>query len=91
MGNDRRTILALVAAGRLSAAEAERLVRAWNEPARWFLVVLGCLLLLHPHLPVLQLEPPAATAHWLHEVVRHALDAGYKTAMLLVGGKEGSV
>lgn len=91
MGNDRRTILALVAAGRLSAAEAERLVRAWNEPALWFLAVLGCLLLLHPHLLVLQLEPPAAAAHWLHELARHALDAGYNAARLLVARKEGQV
>ena len=93
MGNERRTILALVAAGRISAAEAERLVRAWNEPAQWFLVAIICLVLVldHPHLQVHPLRAPAAGAHWLHELVRHGLEAGNTAARLLIGRKEGSV
>jgi hypothetical protein len=88
MGNERRAILALVAAGRISAAEAERLVRAWNEPAQWFLAAMVCLVILLAHAHV---QAPAAAAHWLHELVRHGLDAANTAARLLIGRKEGSV
>ena len=89
MRSEKRTILALVAAGRISAAEAERLVRAWNEPAQWFLAAIVCLVIVlaHPHL---QLHA-AAGAHWLHDLVRHALNAGNTAARLLTQQKDGSV
>jgi len=89
MGNEKRTILALVAAGRITGAEAERLVRAWNEPVQWFLAAVACLAaaLASPHL-----QPHAAAgAHWLHDFVRHGLDAANTAAQLLKVRKEGSV
>jgi hypothetical protein len=54
MNTDRRAILALVAMGRISPAEAERLLAAWNESREtaWILAgSLGFALLaqLHPH------------------------------------------
>jgi hypothetical protein len=91
MGNEKRAILALVAAGRISAAEAERLVRAWNEPAQWFLAAIVCLVvvLAHPHLqPHLAAAPGA---HWLHDILRHGLDAANTAARLLIQRKEGIV
>jgi hypothetical protein len=44
MGNERRTILGLVAAGRISAMEAERLLRAWNDSREELWVIAACLL-----------------------------------------------
>ncbi len=89
MGNDKKVILALVAAGRITAAEAERLMRVWNEPAQWFLAAIVCLAfaLAHPHL-----QPHAAAgAHWFHDILRHGLDAANTAARLLNQRKEGSV
>jgi hypothetical protein len=93
MGNERRTILALVAAGRISAADAERLVRAWNEPAQWLLAAIVCLAigLAHPHLQAHPVQAFAPAAHWLHGLAQHALDAVNTAARLLMQRKEGTV
>lgn len=88
MRTDKRTILALVAAGRISAADAERLVRAWNEPAQWLLAAIVCLMLA---LGPLHLPASAAGAHWLHQRARHAMDVWNTAARLLIEGKEGQV
>ena len=45
MSRDRRTILQLVALGRLSAGEAERLLLAWNEGRETAWVIAGCVAL----------------------------------------------
>lgn len=52
MNTDRRAILALIAMGRISPAEAERLLAAWNESREtaWILVasvVFALLAQLH--------------------------------------------
>ena len=52
MNTDRRTILSLVAMGRITAAEAERLLAAWNESREtaWIIglcMVFACLAQLH--------------------------------------------
>jgi hypothetical protein len=54
MNTDRRAILALIAMGRITPAEAERLLAAWNESREtaWILAAgVGFALLahLHPH------------------------------------------
>jgi hypothetical protein len=54
MTTDRHTILALIATGRITAAEAERLLVAWNEgrETAWILVfsvVVVCLGQLRGH------------------------------------------
>ena len=45
MRNERRTILGLVAAGRISAMEAERLLRVWNDAREELWIIAACLLL----------------------------------------------
>ncbi|MBS1805962.1 MAG: hypothetical protein JST28_21685 [Acidobacteria bacterium] len=53
MNTDRRAILALIAMGRITPAEAERLLAAWNESREtaWILVAsLGFALLTQLHM-----------------------------------------
>lgn len=45
MSRDRRTILQLVALGRLSPGEAERLLLAWNEGRETAWLIAGCVAL----------------------------------------------
>jgi len=61
MSTDRRAILALIAMGRITPAEAERLLAAWNESREtaWILVAsFGFALLaqlqMHELLPMLR-------------------------------------
>jgi len=61
MSTDRRAILALIAMGRITPAEAERLLAAWNESREtaWILVAsFGFALLaqlpMHEILPMLR-------------------------------------
>lgn len=54
MNTDRRAILSLVANGRITAAEAERLLAAWSDSSEtaWVLMiclVYVCLAQLHLH------------------------------------------
>jgi hypothetical protein len=53
MNTDRRAILSLVATGRITAAEAERLLAAWNDSREtaWILALgLAFVLLAQVHL-----------------------------------------
>jgi hypothetical protein len=53
MNTDRRAILTLIAMGRITPAEAERLLAAWNESREtaWILAAsVGFALLAHLHL-----------------------------------------
>lgn len=43
MKRDRQIILSLVALGRITPAEAERLLAAWNAGQEEFLVLAACL------------------------------------------------
>ena len=79
MGTDRRTILSLVASGRITAREAERLLAAWNDSREtaWILLLcltFACLAEFHPHefLPVL-LHFFNARIPAMAEAVDHAL------------------
>ena len=45
MSTDRRSILQLVALGRVSAGEAERLLLAWNEGRETAWMIAGCVAL----------------------------------------------
>ena len=56
MNTDRRAILALIAMGRITPTEAERLLAAWNESREttWILVAsMGFALLAQLHTPEL--------------------------------------
>ncbi len=60
MNTDRRAILSLIAAGRITAAEAERLLAAWNEGREtvWilaFCLAFVCLAQTHMHVPLLDI------------------------------------
>ena len=72
MDRDRRTILQLVACGRLTAAEAERLLMTWNEQREIAWVAALCV--ATAALGELgRWIPPAA--HWLgnHAVAHQAV------------------
>lgn len=43
MNTDRRTILSLVATGRITVGEAERLLAAWNDSRETAWILLLCL------------------------------------------------
>ncbi len=43
MKSDRRTILSLVALGRITPAEAERLLAVWNEGREELWVMMACV------------------------------------------------
>lgn len=45
MPRDRRTILYLVAMGRMTPAEAERLMMAWNDLRESQWIMAGCMVL----------------------------------------------
>ncbi len=79
MNTDRRVILSLVAIGRITAAEAERLLAAWNEgrETAWivgFCLAFGCLAQLHLRevLPML-MHFCSAQLPALAEAAHHAL------------------
>jgi len=79
MNTDRRVILSLVAMGRITAAEAERLLAAWNDSREtaWILALslaFACVAQLHLRelLPILMHFFNARTPA-LAEVVNHAV------------------
>jgi hypothetical protein len=53
MNSDRRAILALIAMGRITPGQAERLIAAWNEGRETAWILAACLafaVLAQPHL-----------------------------------------
>jgi hypothetical protein len=79
MNTDRRAILALIAMGRISPAEAERLLAVWNESREtaWILAFslsVVCLAQLNVHslLPAIT-HFFSAQVPVLAEAIRHAL------------------
>ena len=67
MQSDRRAILSLVALDRITPAEAERLLIAWNEgrEEHWIFAVCISLALLNPFNPHLGLTALMQNAHAL--------------------------
>lgn len=65
MNADRRAILGLLAIGRITPAEAERLLRAWNESREtaWILIA-GFALALRAQINLHQLLP--LLMHFIH-------------------------
>jgi hypothetical protein len=74
---ERRVILSLIATGRITAAEAERLLLAWDQSRAWArewvwiaALCLGlCFAQVHPHLEGL--------GHLLHAAIAHGTQALY--------------
>lgn len=74
MNRDRQTILALVAAGRINAAEAERLLAAAGDAREMFWIAAVCALAaiapLHwSGLAHVAQSAISAAAHTLHNIV----------------------
>jgi hypothetical protein len=88
MGSERRTILALVAAGRITAGEAERLLRAWNEEFEFLvagtLCVIVCLAQLH-------LPSADGAVRLVHDLVREGWNGWSAAASLLRRGMGGTI
>ncbi|MGA2849200.1 MAG: hypothetical protein ABSE46_09400 [Terracidiphilus sp.] len=68
MSNGRRTILSLVALGRISPADAERLLIAWNQGREGFWVFAACVAAGMLALP----DPQLAMQGALHGLVHFA-------------------
>lgn len=86
MNRDRQTILSLVAAGRINAAEAERLLAAANDAHEMFWIAAVCALAMIAPLHWTTIAPAhfaqaaiSAAAHALHHILR--------LAVLHIGGK----
>jgi hypothetical protein len=64
MNYERRAILSLVAMGRITAAEAERLIASWQDSREWFWIAVACIAAcaLHAY-PHLGLDGLASLAH----------------------------
>jgi hypothetical protein len=87
MRKERRAILALMAAGRISAPEAERLLRAWNDGQEQIWIATACLLICIAQFH-LQLSP---NGHFLGALVHHALNTLRAAGWLLSKGMGGTV
>ena len=94
MNNERRAILYLVAMGRITAAEAERLMLAWQNPAwqdarDWIgitiLCLAACVMQAHPHF---RLDGLGSV---LHMVLDHRTRALHTAVSIGLNRRGGSV
>ncbi len=89
MKNERRTILGLVAAGRISAREAERLLRVWNDAREELWVLAACLLVcvtqIHLRLPL------DGLGHFIEGFAREVLSVWSAALSTLTKGMGGTV
>jgi hypothetical protein len=89
MRNERRTILGLVAAGRISAIEAERLLHAWNESRDELWVIAACLLVcvtqIHLRLPL------EGLGHFIESFAHDVFNVWSAVLSTLTKGMGGSV
>jgi hypothetical protein len=78
MINERRAILVLIDARRITVAEAERLIAAWEDAREWFWIAVACaavyLLQSHPHITL------EGLASLLHTFVDHGTKLLHNTA-----------
>jgi hypothetical protein len=89
MRSERRAILGLVAAGRISAMEAERLLRIWND-AREELWILGVCLLICVTQIHLRLSPDGL-GHFIEGLARGVFTTSNAAVSLLTRGMGGAV
>jgi len=77
---ERRAILSLLAAGRITAAEAERLIAAWEDSREWIWIAVACfaacLLQTHPHFRIDSL------GNLLHAIVDHGSRTLHNAALI---------
>jgi hypothetical protein len=91
---ERRAILSLLAMGRITAAEAERLMliwrdTAWQQAAEWLLIAVACLaagiLQSHPHIRL------HGFGSFAHAVVAHGTRALHNAVSITFKPMGGSV
>lgn len=81
MRGERRAILALMAAGRITAGEAMGLLRAWDARFEGLWVALLCGVVLAAELA--GQSPAGGWGHWVHSLVLQGADARGAAAGLL--------
>ena len=64
MRSERRAVLGLIAAGRMTAADALRLEALWSENREWIGVIAVCALVM-----VVQLLPTMALHAWWGDAI----------------------
>ncbi|KAA6465130.1 hypothetical protein DYQ86_04030 [Acidobacteria bacterium AB60] len=89
MTDERRAILSLIAAGRITPAEAERLIAAWQDAREWVWLALGCLAVCllgaHPHWGIDGLPG------LLHSIVAQGTRLLHAAAVAGIQGRGGSL
>ena len=86
MNRDRQTILSLIAAGRINAAEAERLLVATSDAHELMWIVAVCALAVIAPLH----WSGAAPAHAVQNAISaaaHTLHHAFTLALQLIGGR----
>ena len=87
MTHERRAILALIALGRITPREAERLILAWHNAREWLwitvLCVTVCLVQNHPHI---RLNGLGALLHGALNHGAQAFHSAASTALKRMGG-----
>jgi hypothetical protein len=84
---ERRAILSLVAMGRITAAEAERLIAAWQDTREfvWIAIACGAACVFHAH-PHLSLDGLASLAHVVLNHGTRALHTAASIGLKKIGG-----
>lgn len=89
MRSERKTILGLVAAGRISAVEAERLLRVWNDAREELWIVAACLAIcatqIHLHLSL------GGLGHLIEGFAREVFNAWSAAFSMLTKGMGGTI
>jgi hypothetical protein len=89
MTHERRAILSLVAMGRITAAEAERLMIVWQDAREWVWIaaacIAACVLQAHPHVNF------DGIANFAHTVLNHGTRTLHTAASIGLKKMGGSV
>lgn len=89
MRSERRAILGLVAVGRISAVEAERLLRVWNEAREELWIIAACLLICVTQIHLrLSLD---GLGHGMEALAREILNLWSGAFSMLAKGMGGTV
>jgi hypothetical protein len=82
MQSDCRAILQLVAMGRVTPAEAERLLAVWNEGRESTWVLAGCAVLA----VAAELQPlTPGMAHWIRGLAQSGLPVAHHAVSVFAG------
>jgi hypothetical protein len=84
---ERRMILSLIASGRISAREAERLLAAWSGGWEWFWIAVACAVLWGAQAFSHGLVP--GIGHLVHALVPAWSSALLRAAAEIVNGRGG--